>query len=248
MANNLKPENNLLTTDIEANIKILEYEGLYGNTSGTGLIEGTSYSGWQDGNVCYWYNVGAYVIFEVDSPCNIWIIASDSTIVNTNNLVLYQYNTETNEYDINVTSLYCNTDINYNTNTWTLWIQSLPTGKYKVIKEDNSYIVHGEWYAECLQKTIQYNFKDGENIILTKTINENEILDDYLFIKPNEVLVGWEEEIVSDTSAKKVINLNPIYLPYECISENNRVELKKEIYNKLKEIVEKYIIESESEG
>lgn len=248
MANNLKPESNLLTTDVEANIKILEYKGLWGNTGGEGLIDGTSYSGWQDGNVCYWYNKDAYVIFEVDSPCNIWIIASDSTIANTNNLVLYQYNTETNEYDINVTSLYCNTDINYNTNTWTLWIQSLPAGIYKVIKEDNSYIVHGEWYAECIQKTIQYNFKNGENIILTKTINENEILDDYLFIKPNEVLVGWEEEIVSDTSAKKVINLNPIYLPYECISENNRVELKKEIYNKLKEIVEKYIIESESEG
>ena len=85
-------------------------------------------------------------------------------------------------------------------------------------------------------------------LILTTGCSKNETLDDYLFIKPNEILVGWEEEIINDTSVKKVINLNPIYLPYECISENNRIELKKEIYNKLKEIVEKYIIESESEG
>lgn len=158
----LKPDISLLSSKHDGSIEILEWDGMYGASSGNGLVDGVTYNGYET-NTCYWYYIGSFVKFKIPQKSNIWIIGTDGQISNTFRMCLCDVNGNviTNDYCNKITS-------DYVRNTWQQYITNLPAGEYLLFNDESGkdYFfengsvktvlaenrpVHGEWYVESLQ-------------------------------------------------------------------------------------------------
>lgn len=148
MAGKLKPDDGLLTYKKEVKCEILEYgNGFYRETSPMGLLDGETYTGYTDSNVCYFYeydDTKAYFKFKVYSKCNIWAISTDGNFGRISTLKLCD------KYKKDISDVYLNQkESDYITGKWTKMILELPAGEYYLFN-NNSRAVIGEWYCESV--------------------------------------------------------------------------------------------------
>lgn len=246
MAGTCKPDDSLLKGIEVTNYEIIS-SSVSSGSSVSGLFDGTvSASDWNTTKICYWQTTSHYVTIKFNLPCLIWRHGSQSYNNYTNKFKIYKI--EDDGTETNVTSQIEQYDLTM-AYKWQKCMTISETGTYKFV--GTGYRINTEWFLETLDSYFAITFLDQENNeIKLQVYKENTpiSLNTFPLCQENKMFAGFQRSdgtlFKNGDVITEDITLTPLFVEYEPItdSEGNivSVKIKQDVYNLLKEAVDKY--------
>jgi len=251
MAGTAKPNDSLIT-GMETTCQIIS-SSVTG--SAKGLFDGVIHaSNWNTSDVCYWGDSTKYVTIKFDTPCIIWRHSSKSYSGYTGKFQIYKIENDGTETDITSQIEQYNLANKYE---WQKCMTIKEAGIYK-FKATSALRLDTEWFLERTDGSYRITCCDqNNNEIYTKGYSENTPIsvNDFPACQVNKVCIGYQKPdgtlFKNGDMVTENITLTPMFVDFEPITDTDgnivAVKIKQEVYNLLKEVVDKYIIGGDEE-